>query len=474
MPLYKNKYFRLGVILGIFVLSFFTVLPRVSLWENGPHVGGYYFSFLGDKVVLDLQDFKKGLDLEGGVRVVMLADMEGIEGSERDKALESAKEVISRRVDLLGVSEPHIATLKTGEDYRIVVEVPGLENTKEAIDLIGETAQLHFKVLKEDLEWDDSKFFEYFYEPSSWVDSGVSGADLDGVDVLIGQSNDLSSGGGPQIQLKFSNEGRRKFSELAKANVGRPVALFLDEGLSPLSAPVISPELADGVINDPVISGNFDLETAKNLSIQLRAGALPVAVSVMQQETIGATLGSESIQKSFFAGAVGLVIVALFLIFKYGKLGVLASFSLIVYSSVVLAIFKIIPVVLTLPGIAGFILSIGMATDANILIFERINEEISWGKPRNFAIQLGFDRAWNSIRDSNISSLITSFILFQFGSGPVRGFALTLAIGILVSLFSSIFVVRNLIEIFGLGKAGANEVPEVSEAIATGTEGAIA
>ena len=212
--------------------------------------------------------------------------------------------------------------------------------------------------------------------------------------------------------------------------------------------PVVSPELAEGIFEDPVISGSFDLETAKSLSINLRAGALPIPVEVLQQETIGATLGEDSVQKSFFAGAVGLILVVLFLIFKYGRLGFLAGISLFIYSVIVLAVFKLVPVVLTLPGIAGFILSIGMATDANILIFERMKEELWWGKPRNLAIKLGFDRAWNSIRDSNFSSLITSAILFQFGSGPVRGFALTLAIGILVSLFTSIFVVKTLIETF--------------------------
>jgi len=448
----KNIYFRLGMISVIFTLCTLCALPRIPIsFENAffdvnSSLGGYYVSLLGGKYKLDLSELKEGLDIKGGVRVVLSADMSKVEGADRDKALESAKEVISRRVNLLGVTEPSITTLKTKDDYRIVVEIPGLENVSEAVNLIGQTAQLRFKVLKADREWKEEKFFEYFSDPTAWEDSGVSGADLRGVEVVLGEG-DLKSRGKPQIQLRFTSEGRKKFSDVAKANINKPVALFLDQESSPLSAPIINPDLAEGVINDPVITGNFDFNTAKNLSIQLRAGALPVPVKVLQQETIGATLGKESVNKSFVAGAIGLLIVFLFLVYKYGKLGLLAGSSLLVYTAVVLAIFKIIPVVLTLPGIAGFILSVGMATDANILVFERIKEEIYWGKPKNIAMRLGFERAWNSIKDSNISSLITSLILFQFGDGPVRGFALTLAIGILVSLFSSIFVVRTFVQV---------------------------
>jgi preprotein translocase subunit SecD len=213
----------------------------------------------------------------------------------------------------------------------------------------------------------------------------------------------------------------------------------------------VDSELAQGLINDPVISGNFDLKQAQNLSLQIRAGALPISVNVIEQMSIGATLGGDSVSRSFFAGLVGLALVLIFLIYMYKRFGILASISLLIYSVIVLAIFKLVPVVLTLPGIAGFILSIGMASDANILIFERIKEELGWGKPENLAIHDGFERAWTSIRDSNISSLITSIILFELGTGPVKGFALTLAIGIAVSLFTSIFVVKTLIEVFNIG-----------------------
>ncbi len=454
----NSVYFRLGLISAVATIALLIVLPRVPISIKNKYisyessVGGYYFSLFGGKQVFDFRELKKGLDLKGGVRVVLRAKMDNIADADKDGALESAKEIISRRINLLGVSEPYIATVKTGNDYRILIEIPGVEDVSAAINLIGQTAQLQFKKLKADKEWTQEKYLEYYQDPTAWEDTGINGSDLKNVNVVFSQNGDIQERGKPQIELGFTNEGRAKFSELAKQNVNKPVALFMDNGKYPLSMPVISPDLAEGVFNDPVISGNFDVETAKALSINLRAGALPVPVEVLQQETIGATLGGESVNKSFFAGVVGLLLVIMFLIFRYGRLGILAGVSLFIYSILVLAIFKLIPVVLTLPGIAGFVLSIGMATDANILIFERMNEELWWGKPRNLAIKLGFERAWNSIKDSNFSSLITAGILFEFGSGPVKGFALTLAIGILVSLFTSIFVVRTLIETFNYGR----------------------
>ena len=455
--MFRTIYARLGIISAIATLALLVALPRIpitaknSLINIDSSIGGYYLNFLDGRFVLNLTEFKKGLDLKGGVRIVLKADMSKIDTLERDKALNSAKDIIERRVNLLGVSEPYIASTKIGDEYRIIVEIPGIDDVSSAVDLIGQTAQLRFKQLSADREWDESKFSEYYLDPSAWEDTPVTGADLKGADVVFSQ-DDLKTKGAPQIQLKFTNEGREKFSELAKANVNKPIALFLDNGQFPLSMPIVSPDLAKGLLNDPVITGNFDIKTANALSLQIRAGALPVPVEILEQKTIAATLGAESVSKSFFAGLVGLALVLLFMLFMYGRLGLLSGFSLILYALIVLAIFKLIPVVLTLPGIAGFILSIGMATDANILIFERIKEELLWGKPRNLAIKLGFDRAWNSIRDSNISSLLTAGVLFYLGSGSVKGFALTLAIGIAVSLFTSIFVVKTLMEVFNIGR----------------------
>jgi len=457
--MFKNLNHRVALISLIATLAILVALPQVGVKSDSEifridsAIGGYSFVLPGGKT-LDLRTFKEGLDLKGGIRVVLQADMSKIASAERNNALESAKEVISRRVNLLGVTEPYVATSKVGDNFRVIVEIPGVEDVTQAINLIGQTAQLKFRVLKPEIVWDATKSSTFALNPAAWQDTDLTGADMLGADVVLNQqTTSLKNQGSPEIRLRFSNEGRKKFEAIAKQNINKPVALFLDEGGAPISMPVVDPGLANGLDSDPVITGSFTLESAKNLSIQIRAGALPVPVSVLQQETIGATLGTDSVNKSFFAALVGISLVIVFLIFRYGKLGVLAGVSLIIYTAIVLAIFKLVPVVLTLPGIAGLVLSIGMATDANILIFERFKEELLWGKPRDLAIHLGFDRAWNSIKDSNVSSLITSFILFQFGTGPVRGFALTLAIGIVVSLFTSIVVVRTLIEVFNIGKA---------------------
>ena len=449
----KKDYLKLGAILGLFVLATLVAMPSVpvKLPQIGvdTSIGGYYVPLFGDRLTIDLRDLKKGLDLQGGVKLVLKADMSKLGESDKIKALESTREIISRRVDYLGVAEPKINTVKVGEEYRIEVEIPGMDDVKMAVDAIGQTAQLRFKTLPKELEWTEDKFADYFQNPAVWVDSGITGADLRGAGVTFSQSTALKDKTSPQIELQFTAEGRKKFSDLAKANVGRPVALFLDESKFPISMPVISADLANGLTGDPVINGSFDMKSARALSLQIRAGALPVPISILQQQTVGATLGNESVQKSLKAGAIGLGLVMVFMVALYGGLGLIANFGLLLYTALVLAIFKIIPVTLTLPGIAGFILSIGMAVDASILAFERIREETSWGKPRGIALKLGFERSWNSIRDSNISSLITAGVLFYFGSGMVRGFALTLAIGIGVSLFTNIFVVRTVIRTLG-------------------------
>ncbi len=455
--MFKSLYTRLILTSSIFAFAVLVVLPRIpikidSRWlKINSYVGGYKFSMLGGRYNFDLTQFKKGLDLNGGVKVVLSADLEGVETSEYQNAVDSAVNVIERRVNLLGVSEPVITSSKVGEDYRIIVELPGVQNVSEAISLIGETAQLRFSELKDEALWTPEKFQEYYFSPEAWQETGITGADLKGADVVFGNPSDPVQANRPQIQLRFTEEGQRKFSEVAKKNVNKPVAIFLDEEPMPISMAVVDADLAAGALGDPVISGTFDLPQARALSVQIRAGALPISVKVLEEKEIGATLGSDSITKSMFAGAIGLVLVLLFMIVMYMKLGLLADISLIVYTILVLAVFKMVPVVLTLPGIAGFILSIGMAADANILIFERVKEELQWGKPYGLAIHHGFDRAWTSIRDSNISSLITAYILFEFGTGAVKGFALTLAIGIAVSLFTSIFIVRTLIEAFNLG-----------------------
>ncbi len=377
---------------------------------------------------------REGLDLAGGTHIVFRADMQNIGSGDRDQALESAKEVIERRVNFYGVSEPVVQTSKASGDHRILVELPGIKNVDEAVDLIGKTAQLSFR--------------EEEASPSSEATAAASlfgpftkKTDLTGKDLRRSSVQFDPSTGAPQVSLEFDSDGSKIFEEVTKRNIGKQIAIFLDNQL--LSAPRVN-EVISG---NAVISGSFSVDEAKKLSIQLNAGALPVPLEIIEQRTIGATLGQTSVQKSLIAGLIGLGIVAVFMIANYGWLGLFADLALLIYTLLVLALFKLIPITLTLAGIAGFILSIGMAVDANILIFERMREELRLGKAKDIAQRLGFSRAWSSIRDSNTSSLLTCAILYYFGTGMVRGFALTLAIGILVSMFSAIIITRTLLKL---------------------------
>lgn len=385
-------------------------------------------------------EVKKGLDLQGGVHLVLEADMSGIEPVDQETALEAAKDVISRRIDLYGVTEPVVQTAKTEGKSRIIVEMPGITEINEAVDLIGKTAQLDFRELSEEKKGSPSAAMILDFVPT-----GLTGKDLKKADVQFDQQT-----GAPIVGLHFNSEGAQKFREITERNVGNQVAIFLD-GL-PITAPVVNEPIVTG---EAVISGNFDLKEAKKLSIQLNAGALPLSIKIIEQKNIGATLGADSVQKSVRAGLIGLLLVAVFMIALYGFLGFLASLGLIVYGLITLALYKLIPVTLTLPGIAGFLLSVGMAVDSNILIFERMKEERWLGKPLVRAMELGFGRAWDSIKDANVCTLITCFVLFNpfnWGflntSGMVRGFALTLALGIGISLFTGIVVTRSLLRVF--------------------------
>lgn len=384
-------------------------------------------------------EFKKGLDLAGGTSIVLRADMTDIQEPQRGAALESAKAVIERRVNFFGVSEPVVQTANVNKDYRIVVELPGVTDLNQAVSLVGRTAQLSFweGVATESGEVASPSALPIgitvlFPNPKK---TNLTGSDLSQTTVTFD-----SNTGNPQVQLVFTQEGAKKFADITKRNVGKIVSIVLDKDI--IEAPQVREPILDG---NAVITGSFTTDQAKSLSIQLNAGALPVPLFVLEQRSIGATLGEESIQKSLFAGFLGFLIIIIFMGILYGRLGIIASVALVLYTLFVLAIFKLIPVTLTLAGIAGFILSIGMAVDANILIFERLKEELRTGRKFDVAIELGFSRAWTSIRDSNVSSLITSAILYYFGTGTVRGFALTLAIGVLISMFSAIVVTRTLL-----------------------------
>lgn len=384
-----------------------------------------------------------GLDLSGGSHLALEANMSGIAGSDRTDALESVREVIERRVNLFGVSEPVVLSAKMKDSYRIIVELPGVTDVNRAVALIGQTAQLEFREL---LEEPKNATEAAFFIPTlaNTKSTGLTGKDLKRARVSFG-----SQTGAPEVGLEFNSDGAKKFSEITERLVGKPLAVFLDD--IPVTAPRVNSQISDG---NAVITGSFTQEEAKTLALQLNAGALPVPVTVVEKRTVGATLGAESVTKSVRAGVIGLAIVAGFMIAKYGWLGLFADLALILYGLLNFAIYRGVPITLTLPGIAGFLLSIGMAVDSNILIFERFAEEKRLGKPWKLAMELGFGRAWDSIRDANLTTILTCIILFNPGnwqflpsSGLVRGFAVTLFIGVVTSLFTGIAVTRTLIRV---------------------------
>jgi len=382
---------------------------------------------------------KTGLDLQGGTHLLLQADMASIDPNDRETALESVKQVISRRVDLYGVSEPIIQTSKFQNTYRLIVELPGVKDVNQAVSLIGQTAQLDFR---ED-QTATAGAATLVFQPT-----GLTGKDLKKAAVSFGQSGNTT--GQAVVSLEFTREGSQKFAEITQRNVNKPVAIFLDNQL--ITSPIVNEPILSG---QAVISGNFTTDSASQLAIQLNAGALPVPIKIIEQKNISATLGADSVRKSVIAGSIGLGLVAVFMILLYGINGFLADIALIIYGLITLAIYKLIPVTLTLPGIAGFILTIGMAVDSNILIFERLKEELRAGRPFSIALELAFGRAWDSIKDANVATIITSLVLinpFNFNwlntSGLVRGFAITLFIGVIISLFTGIIVTRTLMRLF--------------------------
>ncbi len=373
-----------------------------------------------------------GLDLSGGSHLVLEADMKKIAPADRNQALDSAKAVVEKRVNLYGLTEPIVQSSKVGNSYRVLVELPGVKDISQAIDLIGKTAQLNF--------YEEATDAAKLATQSAYVNVWTVPTKLTGKNLKRSQVSFNSQSGKPEVTLEFDSDGAKLFEDLTRKNKDKTIAIFLDNQI--ISAPRVKDAISGG---QAVIEGNFTTDEAKQLSIALNAGALPVPIKVIEQRSIGATLGQESINKSFQAGLIGLSIIIIFMIVNYGRLGLAADIALIIYTLITFALFKIVPVTLTLAGIAGFILSVGMAVDANILIFERTREELRWGKDKKTAINLGFDRAFPSIRDSNISSLITCTILYWFGTGIVRGFAITLALGIAVSLFSAITITRTIL-----------------------------
>jgi preprotein translocase subunit SecD len=528
----KKVWYSFSAILLLAVLAFLVDWPGVPSWVPG----SAWFT---------KHNIELGLDLRGGSHLVYQADMSHVPPADQGDAIQGVRDIIDRRVNPQGLSETLVQTDKVGDNYRVIVELPGVTDVQQAIKLIGETPILEFKeqstvvpdttavdkfnaeakkkaegllarakrgenfanLAKQYSEDEGSKAqggdLGYFAKgvmvkpfedavwslkvgqispqlvqtdfgyhiikktgerqgtngpemqashiliktqakptPDTWATTQLSGKQLTRASVEFDQQTGL-----PQVNLTFNDEGKKLFSELTARNVGKPIAIFLDG--SAISVPTVQQAITGG---SATISGNFSLPEAKQLAQRLNSGALPVPVKLLTQEKVDATLGRASVEKSLLAGLLGIVLVAFFMIAYYRLPGLLAVLALTLYSGLTLAIFKLVPITLSLAGIAGYILSIGMAVDANVLIFERLREELRAGKPLTQAIEEGFKRAWTSIRDSNVSSLITAFVLMWFGTSLVKGFAITLILGILVSMFSAITVTRTLLRLVAVGR----------------------
>jgi len=418
-------------------LAAFIALPKqIGNWQK-PALDFYFF---GQHIYKDYE-LKQGLDIQGGMQVTLRANMDNLPAEDHASALESAREIIARRIDLYGVGESTIRTARQDQDYRLVVELPGIDDPAQALQLLGSTAQLSFRLqtpLDETLTATASA--ETFL--NSFSETGLTGKQLKRAMAQLDPQS-----GRPTIALEMNAEGRELFAQVTKAHMGEVLAIFIDD--VPLMMPVISATILDG---RAVITGDFTVEEAKNLSIQLNAGALPVAIEVLEQKSIGASLGADSIAQSVRAGLIGLALLMVFMVIIYGWLGVAADLSLLIYAVLTLALYKVFGVVLTLPGIAGLILTIGMAVDANILIFERMKEELRAGSAYDKAMELGFGRAWDSIKDANLASILTALVLINplnwsllNTSGAVRGFGMTFLLGTLLSLFTGVVVSRLLL-----------------------------
>jgi preprotein translocase subunit SecD len=375
-------------------------------------------------------DARLGLDLSGGLRVEYQAQQ--VEGKSPGPAdMSIIKDIIERRVNQTGVSEPVVVT--QGSD-RVVVELPGVTDPDSVRQLVGQTGRLDFVPLGQ-TQVQEGQVLDLKTFPPLFSGDQVSSASL-------GQNQQ----GGLTVNFVLKDAGAKLFGDYTAAHVGDFFAITLDGSV--ISAPVIKSSIPNGQVQiESGGIGGFPVKEANNLVTILKFGSLPFPIKEVSSEQISATLGAQFLDQSLIAGAIGIAMVMAFMIIYYRAIGLIACFALVYYTLVVVAIFRLIPVTLTLAGIAGFVLSVGMAVDANILIFERMKEELRLGKSLPAAVEAGFNRAWNSILDSNVSSLITATILYTFGSSVIRGFALVLIIGVLVSMFSAIVVTRSIMRV---------------------------
>lgn len=424
----------LGIAVGLFV---FKSEPRLNS------------NFEYEKTFYKNHPFRLGLDLSGGSHLVYKADISGVASNQVEDSMEALRDVIERRVNLFGVSEPLVQVqgggFISGGENQLIVDLPGVTDVEQAIAMIGQTPLLEFKV-----EGPTNQPQNVKVGPDGKLDLGSINLGPQFVSTeLTGRYLEKATlefdptTREPSVSLQFDEVGTKLFAEITKNNIGKMVAIYLD-GAS-ISTPVVRSEIPNG---QAFISGGFTPTEARTLVGRLNSGALPVPITLLSKQTIGATLGESAILAGVKAAVVGFLLVVLFLILWYRLPGFVAALSLSLFVVIMLAIFKLLPVTLTAAGIAGFIIAIGIAVDANVLIFERVKEEMRVGKSIHDAVAAGFSRAWFSIRDSNISNLLTALILFWFGTSLIKGFALTLGIGVLVSLFSAITATRIFLRVF--------------------------
>ena len=390
----------------LFILAVIIIISLSFAGFKGVEIGGWEFKSF-DKAIT------KGLDLQGGVSVLMEITDENLSSEDLEKNLEKTKQLLDLRVNKLGVAE---TTVTAEGDRRIRIDIPGQFDSKEIVDSLQKTGNLTFK---------DSEGNEV-----------LNGKDVEEASVMTDNTT-----GKPVVTLKLNEEGKQKFAEATEKNLNKTISIYMDEDL--ISSPVVESVISGG---EAIITGSKTVDEAKNLAGLINSGALPVTLKVASIESVGAQLGAEAMPNAMKAGAVGILLIFLFMIFNYRMLGVIASITLTLYTMLVLIVFVEANVTLTLPGIAGFLLTIGMAVDANVLIFERIKEEMAKGVSAKSAVKAGFHNALSSIVDSNVTTVIAALVLYFMGTGPVKGFAVTLMIGIVLSMFTAIFITRKLTE----------------------------
>lgn len=376
----------------------------------------------------------KGLDLVGGAQLVY--QLENTSGQTQAEAIDQVVEVMRLRVDSLGVSEPLIQKANIGNDAAIIVELPGIADVSTARATIGDTAQLSFLT-------SDGKVV-------------VGGKDVKKASVVFDQTTNE-----PQVSLQFNDTGTAAFAKATSENVGKPIYILLDNTI--VSAPTVETAITNGNavithVGQNASSQAAAIAEATKLARQINSGALPVPVKLVQERTVGATLGQNTVRNSIFAGFVGFAVIELFMIILYGWAGLVTAFTLVLYGALMIFIIQYIPITVTLAGIAGLILSLGVTVDANVLIYERVREELRHNVEPRIAVRHGFTKAWSSIRDANLSSVITATILFWFGTGPIRGFAVILIIGVIVGIFCAVTLNRIIMEYLITTKAASRLV----------------